>query len=105
MQGQEVMRRNTAEAVRSRAQAWLQTHARPRAEVTASGYEAEGVPLEVQKAFQAGLYDAGLAGFTWPVEYGGQGLTAAEQLAFRDVAQHYDPPVEIFRVGLGMCGP
>jgi len=94
-----------ADDVRMRAAAWLQAHAKLRTEVTESGYEADGVPIEVQKAFQAGLYDAGLAGITWPADYGGQGLTPAEQLAFRDVARRYDMPVEIFRVGLGMVGP
>ena len=61
--------------------------------------------IAAQKAFQAKLYDAGFAGITWPREYGGQGLTNAEQIAFSQEARDYALPVGAFVIGLGMPGP
>jgi alkylation response protein AidB-like acyl-CoA dehydrogenase len=71
---------------------------------------AENVPggeedLETAKRFQAALYDAGFSGITWPKEFGGQGLTAAEQQIFDSEVANYDLPVSVFRIGMGMCGP
>lgn len=61
--------------------------------------------LATAKHFQAALYDAGFAGLTWPREFGGQGLSAAEQQIFNDEAAAYDLPTGVFLIGLGMCGP
>ena len=64
-----------------------------------------GAGLAGQRAFQAKLYDAGFAGITWPAQYGGQGLTNAEQIAFSQEARNYALPVGAFVIGLGMPGP
>src|SRR5882757_2889310 len=61
--------------------------------------------LAEAKRFQAALYDAGLAGITWPAEYGGQSLGQTEQLAFNEAAKEFSLPVDHFVIGLGMCGP
>jgi alkylation response protein AidB-like acyl-CoA dehydrogenase len=81
---------------RRRAEEWLAAH-------TAEPVKPEDVAG--QKRFQAALHDAGLAGITWPEQYGGQGLGHREQLAFNDVARKFDLPVYIFIIGLGMVGP
>ena len=90
---------------RIRARAWLEANA-PR---KASADDADGEPFAAsiaeQKAFQAKLYDAGFAGITWPREYGGQGLTNAEQIAFSQAARDFALPVSAFTIGLGMPGP
>ncbi|MDL4775008.1 MULTISPECIES: acyl-CoA dehydrogenase family protein [Thermomonosporaceae] len=79
-----------------RARAWLE-----------SG--AAGVPadpdLAASRAFMAKLHDAGYSGITWPPEYGGQGLGAAEERAFQQAAREHPLPVGVFGIGLGMCGP
>jgi alkylation response protein AidB-like acyl-CoA dehydrogenase len=89
---------------RNRAQAWLEQNAPRR-----GGGEEPGEPgradIATQKAFQARLYDAGFAGITWPEQYGGQGLTNAEQIAFTQVARDFALPVGAFVIGLGMPGP
>ncbi|GAA3925411.1 acyl-CoA dehydrogenase family protein [Actinomadura viridis] len=79
-----------------RARAWLDAHARdlPR--------EAD---LQTARAFMAELYDAGYSGITWPAEYGGQGLSAAEERVFQEAARDATMPVGPFGIGLGMCGP
>ena len=85
-------------AFRRRARDWLEANTGTRPGDPAA-YLAEA------KRFQAALHDAGFAGITWPVEYGGQGLGQAEQLAFNDVAQDFTLPVDLFIIGMGMCGP
>ena len=90
---------------RSRARAWLQANA-PRRGPDGMEEDARGqASIPEQKAFQAKLYEAGFAGITWPKEYGGQGLTNAEQIAFSSEAQNYSLPIGAFVIGLGMPGP
>jgi alkylation response protein AidB-like acyl-CoA dehydrogenase len=90
----------TTGTFQDKARAWLAEHA-PR---PGDGTSADD-QLAVAKRFQAGLYDAGLAGITWPAEFGGQGLTAVEQQAYNDEAAAYDLPSTAFMIGMGMCGP
>lgn len=86
---------------RATALAWLQQNAKPFDE-SSPGASAT---IEESKAFQRGLWEAGLAGITWPEEYGGQGLGTAEQLAFNEVAADFRMPVGPFVIGLGMPAP
>jgi alkylation response protein AidB-like acyl-CoA dehydrogenase len=88
---------------RNRVRAWLAENAPRRG--AADDESATRADLAAQKEFQARLYDAGFAGLTWPKEYGGQGLTNAEQIAFGQEARHYALPVGVFFIGLGMPGP
>jgi alkylation response protein AidB-like acyl-CoA dehydrogenase len=94
---------------RRRARAWLEANA-PR-KTSTDGADGQPGPASIaqqiaeQKAFQAKLYDAGFAGITWPKEYGGQGLTNAEQIAFGEEARDFTLPVGAFLIGLGMPGP
>jgi alkylation response protein AidB-like acyl-CoA dehydrogenase len=55
-----------------RVQSFLNQHASPRTE--AEGGADQRTDLRPAKSFQLALYEAGLAGLTWPREYGGQGL-------------------------------
>jgi alkylation response protein AidB-like acyl-CoA dehydrogenase len=89
---------------RNRARAWLEEHAPRRGDGAEPGEAGRG-DIAAQKAFQASLYDAGFAGLTWPREYGGQGLTNAEQIAFSQEARNFALPVGAFIIGLGMPGP
>jgi alkylation response protein AidB-like acyl-CoA dehydrogenase len=51
------------------------------------------------------VYDAGFAGITWPVEYGGRGLTPEHQEAFtQEVARYPDLAVGDL-VTVGICAP
>ena len=51
------------------------------------------------------LHKAGLAALTWPIKFGGQGLTKREQIIFNQEAARYDLPLDIFIIGFGMCAP
>jgi alkylation response protein AidB-like acyl-CoA dehydrogenase len=65
----------------------------------------EGGDLDSAKAYQAALYDAGLAGITWPAEVGGQGLTNDHQRVFNEEAADYELPTGVYTIGLGMVIP
>jgi alkylation response protein AidB-like acyl-CoA dehydrogenase len=87
------------EGYRRQARAWLEANARETRARAGSGDVASA------RRFMAGLHDAGYSGITWPSEWGGQGLTQAEEGAFADEARDYALPTYIFMIGLGMCGP
>jgi alkylation response protein AidB-like acyl-CoA dehydrogenase len=91
---------------RARARAWLAANAPRKASDDEAEAETRGqaTVLAEQKAFQAKLYDAGFAGITWPKEYGGQGLTAAEQITWSQESRDYDLPTGAFFIGLSMPG-
>lgn len=61
--------------------------------------------LDSAKGYQAALYDAGLAGITWPREVGGQGLTNDHQRVFNEEAADYEVPIGPYTIGLGMVIP
>jgi alkylation response protein AidB-like acyl-CoA dehydrogenase len=90
---------------RNRARAWLEEHAPRQGDGDDELSESARTDIPAAKAFQASLYDAGFAGLTWPKEYGGQGLTNAEQIAFSQEARNYALPTGAFVIGLGMPGP
>jgi|ERR1700761_1300726 len=90
---------------RRRARTWLEANAPRKASADNEGGEPGATGIPEQKAFQAKLYDAGFAGITWPPEYGGQGLTNAEQIAFGEEARDFALPTSAFIIGLGMPGP
>jgi alkylation response protein AidB-like acyl-CoA dehydrogenase len=90
---------------RDRVRAWLRENAPRRSGDRGSEEVGTSTGLDGQRAFQAKLYDAGFVGITWPAEYGGQGLTNAEQIAFSEEARHFALPVGAFIIGLGMPGP
>jgi alkylation response protein AidB-like acyl-CoA dehydrogenase len=87
-------------ADRETVRKWLAEHVPPP---RPDASEAE--MLADARAFQTALHDAGLAGITWPREYGGQGLGQAEQQVFAEEAAAHDLPVAPFIIGMGMCGP
>jgi alkylation response protein AidB-like acyl-CoA dehydrogenase len=92
---------------RARARAWLAANA-PRRAAGDDEAEAESrgqaAVIAEQKAFQAKLHAAGFAGITWPKEYGGQGLTSAEQIIWSQESAGYDLPTGVFFIGLSMPG-
>jgi alkylation response protein AidB-like acyl-CoA dehydrogenase len=99
------MSEQSVAAFRSNARAWLQANAPHKAGTDAASAEPGAAGIAGQRAFQAKLYDAGFAGITWPTEYGGQGLTNAEQIAFSEEARAFALPTGAFVIGLGMPGP
>lgn len=93
-------------AFRHRVRSFLAEHAPKRGELRddelATGSTV--ADLATQKAFQAALADAGLAGLTWPKPWGA-GLAPAFQGVFSEEAAGFALPVSTFVIGLGMVMP
>ena len=84
-----------AEAFRTRCHEFLKEHAHPGA------YR----DLAAVKVFQQALAEAGLAGLTYPAEYGGGGLTQEHEKIWREVAQQYPNMNAELVISHGMCLP
>ncbi|MGH9301498.1 MAG: acyl-CoA dehydrogenase family protein [Acidimicrobiales bacterium] len=91
----------TEAAFRAEARAWLQANARLHPEAV----HREAGHVNECRAWQARLFQGGWAGITWPVEYGGRGGTAVEQMIFSAEQAGFDVATGAFAVGLGMVGP
>jgi alkylation response protein AidB-like acyl-CoA dehydrogenase len=92
---------------RLKARSFLAEHAPKRAkggDDEGVAFEATVADLPTQKKFQAALADAGLAGLTWPKQWG-QGLTAEHQRVFNEEAAGYELPTTAYIIGLGMVIP
>ncbi len=63
------------------------------------------VAMAEARAFQAELFDAGLAGLAYPVEYGGQGLTAEHEAIWREEAARFPRMTAMLGISQGMCLP
>lgn len=61
--------------------------------------------FESMRAWARKLHEEGFAGLVWPPEYGGAGLSAAQQLIFGEEASRAGAPFHIDIVGLGIAGP
>ncbi len=95
------------ERFRSRVRTFLDAHASRGTEAVGEmgALEDDGAVVERARAYQSARFAAGLAGLTWPEEYGGQGLPARYQTIFNEEAADYDTPDAVFTVGFGMCIP
>ncbi|HEX4906622.1 MAG TPA: acyl-CoA dehydrogenase family protein [Acidimicrobiales bacterium] len=94
-------------AFRDKVRAFLAEHApkrQKRSDDEEDTFEATVADVPTQKAFQAALYDAGLAGITWPKPWG-QGLTSEFQRVFNEEAAGYELPTSMYTIGLGMVIP
>ena len=80
---------------RAEARAWIRANLEPR-QLPASGrVEGENLTdadIDRARALQQKLFDAGFAGISYPVDYGGRGLTALHERAFREEATGYETP-------------
>jgi alkylation response protein AidB-like acyl-CoA dehydrogenase len=84
-----------ADAFRSKCRAFLEANHRPAPEVT----------FEWNKEFLARSAEAGLAGITYPSQFGGAGLTAAHDKIWREEKAAYVSQDGEFIISHGMCLP
>jgi alkylation response protein AidB-like acyl-CoA dehydrogenase len=82
-----------------------QFEARCRQFLTANTTTAARRDLSTARAFQGALAEAGLAGLTYPAEYGGAGLTHEHERIYRSVAQEFPPMAGELVISHGMCLP
>ncbi len=99
---------DTAEqaAYRQRVRSWLAQHASEAPVLRGEGaLTDEAEVVRARRAWQGRLAEGGLAGVTWPKEYGGQGLGPVEQvIANQEIAAAGVPGV-LDAIGVGMLGP
>ena len=91
------------EAYREKVRGWLGQHkheAPPR-----SGSSEDETYIDARRAWQRKLAEAGLAGVTWPREYGGQGLGPIEQVTVNQEISSAQVPGILDVIGIGMLGP
>lgn len=91
---------------RAHVRDWLDRNAKRKGDVAAGapkyGHD-DLVPLA--REWQARKYEAGFAGITMPVEYGGQGGTQMQQVIYNQEEARYVAPRGVYEIGLGMCIP
>ncbi|QLQ35857.1 acyl-CoA dehydrogenase family protein [Micromonospora robiginosa] len=61
--------------------------------------------VDAVRSFSAALHEAGYAGLTWPVEYGGRGLSPVHQAIYLEESARAEAGEHIGVIGLGMVGP
>jgi alkylation response protein AidB-like acyl-CoA dehydrogenase len=88
---------------RARSRAWLEQN-RHEAPPRSGSYEDEGY-TDARRAWQRRLAQAGLAGVTWPREFGGQGLGPIEQVTVNQEISRAEVPGILDVIGIGMLGP
>jgi len=91
---------------RAQVRSWLEEH-RDEAPVL-EGPDAlteEDEIVAARRAWQRKLAEAGLAGATWPKEYGGQGLGPIEQVIISQEIARAQVPGILDVIGVGMLGP
>ena len=86
---------------RDRVRAWLAANV-PRLD---DGDDPGQAQVAAARGVQRAMFDAGLAGLGWPVEYGGQGLASSFQQIFDEEAVGYAVPGGMFNVTFGICLP
>lgn len=93
--------------LREHLRRWFAENPAPEVPLPASvGEDVDADYLVAQRQWQKHLAEAGLAGIAWPVEYGGQGASAMQQLIFHEEHQRSGGRGgEPFFVGLSHAGP
>ncbi|MEA2303241.1 MAG: hypothetical protein QOH43_521 [Solirubrobacteraceae bacterium] len=88
---------------REQVRRWLDEH---KAQAPpASGASDDTAYIDARRAWQRQLAEGGLAGITWPKEFGGQGLGPIEQvIANQEIADARVPGI-LDVIGIGMLGP
>lgn len=99
-------------AFRAKARGWLAATAPAKGahDDFSNGYgvgdgDDEQLFLERSRAWQAKVADAGFAGLSWPVEFGGQGASQSEEYIFAQEQSRLGVSTEAFDVAVRMIGP
>jgi alkylation response protein AidB-like acyl-CoA dehydrogenase len=94
------------EAYRREVRAWLQANVPDATAVPADAEESEGdAAFERQRTWHRTLYEAGYVGATWPVEYGGRGISAVQNAILQEELILARSPQGVNGLGIGLCGP
>jgi alkylation response protein AidB-like acyl-CoA dehydrogenase len=93
-------------AYRAQVRAWLEQNAAAAPVLTGpDAIEDEDEVIAARRAWQGRLAEGGLAGVTWPKEYGGQGLGPIDQVICNQEIARAKVPGILDAIGVGMLGP
>jgi len=93
-------------AYRAQVRAWLDQHKDEAPVLEGDGAIAdESEIIAARRAWQGRLAEAGLAGVTWPKDFGGQGMGPIEQVICNQEIARAKVPGILDAIGVGMLGP
>jgi alkylation response protein AidB-like acyl-CoA dehydrogenase len=93
-------------AYRAQVRSWLDEHKSEAPILQGPGaLEDEDEIVAARRVWQGKLAEGGLAGVTWPKEYGGQGLGPIEQVICNQEIGRAKVPGILDAIGVGMLGP
>jgi len=93
-------------AYRAQVRSWLEEHAQEAPVLTGpDAIKDEDEIIAARRVWQGKLAEGGLAGLTWPKEYGGQGLGPIEQVLCNQEIARAKVPGILDSIGVGMLGP
>ncbi len=91
---------------RATVRAWLDEHKSQAPHLPGRGARDEDPDLLAKRrTWQGKLAEGGLAGVTWPREYGGQGLGPIESVTVNQEIARAEVPGILDIIGVGMLGP
>lgn len=91
------------EVYRQHARTWLRANLPEHMRADSLNYRTP--TLEEARQWEAAQYRAGLAGMTWPKEYGGYGMTLREHLAVNKEIGALPMPESVGSIGKELAGP
>jgi alkylation response protein AidB-like acyl-CoA dehydrogenase len=93
-------------AYRAQARSWLDEHKHEAPVLQGpDAIKDEDEIVAARRAWQGKLAEAGLAGLTWPKDFGGQGLGPIEQVIANQEIGKAKVPGILDAIGVGMLGP
>jgi alkylation response protein AidB-like acyl-CoA dehydrogenase len=93
-------------AYRAQVRDWLEQHKDDAPVLHGEGaIESPDEAVTAHRIWQRRLAEAGIAGVTWPTQYGGQGLGPIEHVIANQEIQRAGVPGALDVVGVGMLGP
>ena len=91
-------------AYRERVREWLRANL-PDEPLEDPAFLSGDAQVEASRRWSRKLYDGGLLGLTWPVDYGGQGLGLVEQIVVAEELIAADAPGHLGVIGTDIAGP
>ena len=91
-------------AYRERVREWLRANL-PDEPLEDPAFLSGDAQVEASRRWSRKLYDGGLLGLTWPVDYGGQGLGLVEQIIVAEELIAADAPGHLGVIGTDIAGP
>ncbi len=93
-------------AYRAQVRSWLDEHKHEAPVLQGpDAIEGEDEIIAARRAWQGKLAEGGLAGVTWPKEFGGQGLGPIDQVIVNQEIARAKVPGILDAIGVGMLGP